>query len=335
MSQQERVDQMRVAAVVVAYNREHLLAEVLEALAAQTRTPDTLVVVDNDSTDGSAEVARAALEAWGDAGRLISLNSNTGGAGGFAVGIAAAMIDPEVDWVWVMDDDTVPHPGALEAALNTHRRYRATGDDSLAVMGSRVVWTDGADHAMNTPKPKIGADRAERRRAEAVDAVPIRSISFVSAFLRAARIREVGLPIADYFLWNDDFEYTARMLRGARGLFVPQSVVTHKTRSNGSSDQDPGERFYVEVRNKLWVFRHSHGLKPWERFAYRGATARRWVRTALRSGRRDVLRAAFVRGLRDAYAHPPQLTPQALQNTGVPTDVMRQIVLLCSVERPR
>src|SRR5690606_30675118 len=121
--------------------------------------------------------------------------------------------------------------------------------------------------------------RAERERAAAVDAMEIRSISFVSAFLRAARVREQGLPLADYFLWNDDFEYSARLLRGARGLYVPGSVVTHKTKIRVSSDQDPGPRFYLEVRNKLWVFRCSRALKPWEKALYIAATARRWVRT--------------------------------------------------------
>ncbi|MFC7766217.1 glycosyltransferase [Leucobacter soli] len=125
----------------------------------------------------------------GERARLIRLSENTGGAGGFAVGIAAALADPEVDWIWVMDDDTVPGPEALAGALAAHERYRATGQDDLAVMGSRVVWTDGDDHPMNTPKAKIGATRAERDRAASVDAMAIRSISFVSAFLRAPRVR--------------------------------------------------------------------------------------------------------------------------------------------------
>ncbi len=330
----------RVAAVVVAYNREALLRETLDALAAQTVKPDVLIVVNNASTDGSEAVAERAVDAWGKTARLISLKKNTGGAGGFAVGIAAALthervLKAKLDWVWVMDDDTVPSATALEAALAAHRSYCDSGQDDLAVMGSRVVWIDGSGHAMNTPKPKIGASRHERDRAVAAAAMPIRSISFVSAFLRAPRIREVGLPVADYFLWNDDFEFSARMLRNARGLFVPQSVVTHKTKHSGSSDQDPGERFYVEVRNKLWVFRHSHALKLWERIAYRAASLRRWVRSYLRSSDRATLVAAARRGLRDGYAAPPRSTPLVLASAGVPADVMEVIATLSEQERAR
>ncbi|CAG7617150.1 glycosyltransferase [Leucobacter soli] len=319
---------VRVTAVMVAYNRRELLGEALAGLAAQSRPVDRLIVVDNASDDGSGEFAEESLAAdgpWGERARLIRLSENTGGAGGFAVGIAAALADPEVDWIWVMDDDTVPGPEALAGALAAHERYRATGQDDLAVMGSRVVWTDGDDHPMNTPKAKIGATRAERDRAASVDAMAIRSISFVSAFLRAPRVRELGLPIADYFLWNDDFEYSARLLNGARGLYVPGSVVTHKTKIRGSSDQDPGARFFFEVRNKLWVFRCSRSLKLGEKLLYIGATARRWVRTMRASQDRAQLRDCLRRGWREGWGRAPLPNEQVLAGAGVPDDVMARI----------
>ena len=323
---------MRVTAVLVAYNRRELLQESLAALAQQTRPVDRLVIVDNASTDGAGEAAEALVQEWGGRARLIRLTENTGGAGGFAVGIAAAIAEDGIDWVWVMDDDTVPGPDALAGALDAHERYRATGPDDLAVMGSRVIWTDGEDHPMNTPKAKIRASSAERERAASVGAMEIRSISFVSAFLRASRVRELGLPIADYFLWNDDFEYSARLLRGARGLYVPDSVVTHKTAKRGSSDQDPGARFFFEVRNKLWVFRRSNALYPWEKLLYAAATGRRWFRTFRASQDRAQLKDCLRRGWRDGWRTSPQPTRRVLRDTGVPVDVMVAIDRLAKVD---
>lgn len=319
------MSRQKVAAVVVAYNRSELLREALTALAQQTRRVDKIIVVDNASTDDSAQVAAEMVARIGAGARLIALTKNTGGAGGFAVGIAAAVADEQVDWVWVMDDDTVPSPTALEEALNAHERYKKSGVDNLAVMGSRVLWKDGADHPMNTPKPKIGADRAERKRAKKAACVEIRSISFVSAFLRAERVRGRGLPKAAYFLWNDDFEYSSRLLRGAKGLYVPDSVVTHKTKIRGSSDQDPGERFFFEVRNKLWVFLTSKSLKIWEKIAYTGASLRRWARTCKASSDRNVLRRGFCNGLWEGLFSKPQHTAEVLKNAGVPADVMASI----------
>lgn len=326
------LQRLRVAAVVVSYNRRDLLQETLQALLAQTVRPDAVIVVDNGSTDDAAAVAAHNLEQLGAAGQLIKLQHNTGGAGGFAVGIAAA-INTELegfapDWVWVMDDDTVPHPTALETALHAHREYAATGPDSLAVIGSRVVWTNGQEHPMNTPKQKIGVTSSEVARSEAVGATAIRSISFVSALLRTSRIQEVGLPVAAYFLWNDDFEYSARLLHGAHGIYVPRSVVTHKTKALGSSDHDPGERFRYEVRNKIWLFKHSRALKPWERAAYRAATARRWVRTFKRSSAPVVLARACEQGLKEAYRAAPLPNSMVLQGAGVPQDVATVIAAL-------
>ncbi len=113
---------------------------------------------------------------------------------------------------------------------------------------------------MNTPRRKPGARRAEVRAAERVGAVPVRSASFVSIMCDAAAVRERGLPVADYFLWNDDFEYSTRLIRDRVGLHVPASVVTHKTAKFGATDVDPGERFFFEVRNKVWLFSRSRSL---------------------------------------------------------------------------
>ena len=118
---------------------------------------------------------------------------------------------------------------------------------------------------------------------------PVRSASFVSLACDAAAVRERGLPVADYFLWNDDFEYSTRLVRGGTGLYVPTSVVVHKTRVFGATDADPGERFVLEVRNKLWTFTRSRPLDARDTVLYGGATLRRWGRTIARSQRRDVL----------------------------------------------
>ena len=102
----------RVVAVVVTYNREQLLAQCLDGLAAQDRRPDAVVVIDNASTDASGRVA----DEHPLGADVVHLHRNVGGAGGFAAGIARALVRHDADWVWVMDDDTVPRPGALAAA---------------------------------------------------------------------------------------------------------------------------------------------------------------------------------------------------------------------------
>ncbi|MFP3962605.1 glycosyltransferase [Actinomadura fulvescens] len=298
----------RVLAVVVTFNRRDLLTESLTALRAQTRRPDKIIVVDNDSGDGTAGLVRTAFPDTD----LVCLRRNVGGAGGFAAGIARALADG-ADLVWLLDDDTVPEKGALAALLSAREKAgSAPGGETPALIASRVVWTDGRDHPMNTPRAKPGASKAERDAARAAGGVPIRSASFVSVLVEAAVIRERGLPVADYFLWNDDFEFTTRMLRGRRGLLCDHSVVVHKTKVFGSTDVDPGERFYFEVRNKIWLFTRSSGLSLPERALYAGSTLRRWGRTVAKSEDRRTLRRAAGRGLWAGVRRGPRSTEDVL-----------------------
>lgn len=302
-----------VITVVVTHNRRDLLTEALDAIAAQTRRPDVLIVVDNASTDGTPALVR---ERFPDVD-LVELGTNTGGAGGFAAGIARALDTsvPETGGagghtalIWLMDDDTVPEPGALAALADA--RERAPGNPAL--VASRVLWTDGRDHPMNTPRVKPGASRAELAAAAEAGCRPVRSASFVSVLVDAAAVRERGLPVADYFLWNDDFEFTTRLLRGRTGLYCPASVVVHKTRTFGGTDADPGDRFYYEVRNKLWLFTRSRGLAPAERVLYAGSSVRRWTRTYARSRDRATLRRGLRAGVRDGLRRRPRPTEDVI-----------------------
>lgn len=283
----------RVVAVVVTWNRRDLLTEAIDALRAQTHLPVAIVVVDNASTDGTAELLDSAYAQGSPDLDVVHLRENTGGAGGFTVGVERALAH-HPDLVWLLDDDTVPTPTAAVELVSAWENYPGARP---AVLASRVVWTDGRDHPMNTPRTKPGATAAERSAAATVGAVPVRSASFVSIMCDATTIRERGLPVADYFLWNDDFEYSTRLIRDGVGLSCASSVVVHKTKVFGSTDVDPGERFFFEVRNKLWVFTRSSSLSVAERGLYSASTARRWARTFRGSEDRRTLRRALRRGL--------------------------------------
>lgn len=289
----------RVVAVVVTWNRCELLREAVDALRGQTLTPTAIVVVDNASDDDTAALLESSYGVGLD---VVRLHRNTGGAGGFAVGIEQALTH-EPHLIWLLDDDTVPTATAAEALATAWRDHPG---ERPVLLASRVEWTDGRPHPMNTPRVRPGVSAAAREAAASVGAVPIRSASFVSIMVDAAAVRERGLPIADYFLWNDDFEYSTRLLRDRVGLHVPASVVVHKTRTFGSTDADPGERFFYEVRNKLWLFRHGTGLTPAEKLLYGGATLRRWRRTWQGSSDRETLRRAAARGLRAGLGRPRQ-----------------------------
>ena len=237
-----------VCAIVVTYERRELLVRCLDALREQRRPPDRVLVVDNRSSDGTPDLVRERYAEFD----LLELPENVGGAGGFVAGIERAM-DLGHDWMWLMDDDTVPEAEALEELLVADSAVDGT-DSRPLVLASRVVWTDGRDHPMNKPWPKQ-VERDAVIRSATLGLMPLRSASFVSLLVRREAVERHGLPHAHYFIWNDDVEFTARVLRTETGYWVPRSVSRHLTAAFYKPSSSSGERFYYEVRNKLWMIK--------------------------------------------------------------------------------
>ena len=284
-----------VCAVVVTCNRRALLEECLDRLEGQSRPVDSVLVVDNASTDGTRELL---AERSGNGVEALHLPVNRGGAGGFKLGLAEAY-RRGAEWIWLMDDDTFAEPDCLEALLGALERAPERPD----VMTSAVRWHDAKLHPMNRPWV-----RWNRRPAFAVAAgvglVPIRAATFVSTLVHRRAVARHGLPLAHYFLWLDDIEYTGRLLRYSAGYLVPESVVIHSTDRPYNTLSDTRDRFYYQVRNQLWLLRGS-SFAGLERITY-GMTLFSSIGIYLRE-RRPRSRAFRVvaKGLRDGLGREP------------------------------
>jgi len=237
-----------VWAVVVTHNRRQSLSRCLDAILMQRRPPDRIMVVDNASTDGT----RAMLAERYQQVEVLALTVNEGGAGGFHRGLAQAHAGG-AEWLWLMDDDTVPESGALEELLKAVAGFAAASEPSVFV--STPLWRDGSVHPLNFPT-------LERRRPERVIAaatrglMPVRAATFVSLLIHRRVIDRFGLPPKHYFLWGDDVEYTSRIVLGGEDAYlVPASVVLHDTEFPHSFTAAEPSRFYYHVRNTLLTAR--------------------------------------------------------------------------------
>lgn len=238
-----------VAAVVVTYNRLSLLKQCVDCLRAQTAICEILIV-NNASTDGTEEWLAAQTG-------LLSRNtgSNLGGAGGFNCGMRWAVEDG-FDYVWVMDDDTLPKPDALEKLLEADEILQ--GD--YGWLSSVALWTDGSECKMNRQKLKKSYyDYSPLLKYGLVQA---EQATFVSLFLRRETILRVGLPIKEFFIWGDDIEFTRRIAvrEGTPCFLAGGSQVVHATKNNEGSNialDDPERigRYFYAFRNEAYLYR--------------------------------------------------------------------------------
>lgn len=236
-------------AVVVTHNRKALLRECIAALLVQSKALTHIVVVDNASTDGTQEMLRNEFPQV----EILALTANAGGAGGFHIGLKWAY-DRGHDWLWLLDDDTIAQPSALEQLFDAYSRFEDGKRPRLLV--SKVVWTDGSLHTMNQPLPKF-SDLEKLSLSVEHATLSIRSTTFVSCLIRRDLVARYGFPVADYFIWGDDTEFTARVLRENFGVLVPSSVVVHKTLKKHTALDAAPERYAYHVRNTVWMLRHS------------------------------------------------------------------------------
>jgi len=290
----------KVCVVLVTHNRLALLRESLNALARSTVPIDQITVINNRSTDGTAQ----ALAADFPHVQVVHTTSNVGSAGGYFLGIRAAH-QQGFDWIWTLDDDSIAEPDALDQMLAARGKFPESVRPGL--LASRVVWTDGTLHPMNIQKPKL-YNPEQQFLAAACGTMSIRFTSFVSMLIHRSLIDRYGLPIAGYFLWNDDVEYSARILRNELGVLVPPSVVCHKTALKHVPATSSAEKFFFEVRNKLWIIRLSNAFSRDEKWwMFKSLVRRTWGHLCDNHFRIAVVRAV-LKGVADGMTHRPAPT---------------------------
>lgn len=295
----------KIAAVVVTYNRKDLLLECLSCLQNQNfsdasqacETSLDILVIDNASTDGTSK----ALKPLANTKQILYFNtgSNLGGAGGFNYGMRKA-VELGYDYVWVMDDDCMPHEDTLLGFLNADTEL----DGEYGYLSSVCRWIDGSICTMNTQRHPLTKNITDF----SPDIQPATLASFVSLFVPARIIKELGLPIKDFFIWSDDWEFTRRISRKFPCYLVGKSVVTHKSKSNGVGNialdsEEKISRYKLAYRNDV-VFYRREGVKGYGYILVRGLYHTLLVLTKAKSKKGERLKTIIQGNLEGLKFHP-------------------------------
>lgn len=244
----------KTAAIVVTYNRIHMLRQCIQHIQQQS-VPCDIVVIDNASTDGTAVYIQ---QIQNNSIRYYNTGENLGGAGGFNYGIRKA-VELGYEYLWIMDDDCLPEVHALSFLLRADGALRG----NYGWLSSKCYWTDGTLCPMNiqrkTPYKEI--------KDFSQEFIPAQMASFVSLFLKAETVRKYGLPIKEFFIWTDDWEYTRRISRALPCYVVNSSQVVHAMQNNtvvsianDSIERLPRYRYFY--RNDVYLYRRE-GIRGW------------------------------------------------------------------------
>ncbi len=252
----DNIENKKVTAVIVTYNRKELLKECIEALLNQDYKNCNVLVIDNNSSDGTHEF----ISEYIDGEKVIYENTgeNLGGAGGFNYGIKKAY-ELGCDYIWIMDDDCIVHKDSLTEFLNADKSL----DGEYGFLSSKVLWKDDNICKMNVQRKTVFRTVKDFE----TNLVPIAMASFVSLFVKASIVKEMGLPIKEFFIWTDDWEYTRRISLKYKCYLVNKSVVTHKSKNNSGADivndtPDRIGRYKYVYRNDVYLYCRE-GFKGW------------------------------------------------------------------------
>lgn len=251
----------RITAVVVTRDRKEVLGQCIERLLMQTAVCDILIV-DNASTDGTSEYLKKFIKENKKNNQIRVLRSarNLGGAGGFNLGVRKA-VECGYEYIWLMDDDTLPRPDALGKLLDASEYL----EGNYGFLSSVVLWTDGKGCKMN--RQKLKKTYYDHAGLLAQSLIPVEQATFVSLFLKTSTVKKAGLPVKEFFIWGDDLEYTRRLaVRMQMPCYlVGKSQVVHAMRTNNGSCiatdvPERIDRYRYAYRNENFAYRYE-GIK--------------------------------------------------------------------------
>lgn len=241
---------LTVAAVVVTRNRPALLKRCLAAIDGQTYPTKHLVVVDNASDQPTRDLLAAEVARRDTAFHMIRSEENTGGAGGFHIGMRASLSLP-CTHLWLMDDDCEPDRKALEELVAA---MSIVGED--AVLGGNVFDIGGECINVQPVAQRLGANGLTQYPLHLADGLcEMAGLTFVSFLVPVKLVWKVGLPLKEFFIWGDDHEYSLRLRHVTRIYQVGKSKVTH-LKYGDASFSIINESDYNKIWQYRWVYRN-------------------------------------------------------------------------------
>ena len=242
---------MNIIAVVVTYNRIELLKRTVHCLQ-QNKPLSSIVVVNNGSTDGTAEWLKA------QPGLTVINQENVGGSGGFYAGIQYAY-QAGADWIWCMDDDVFPRADCLDQLLPYANRENVGILSPRRLQEGKLFTHEFQGYNLTNPFASMYCGKLSKQMVTAP--VEIQGAAFEGPFIKREVVEKIGLPNKELFIFCDDTDYCLRTVQaGYKIVYVPTALMDkEKFFSNDSwserNKKKKWKRFY-QIRNSTYLNHH-------------------------------------------------------------------------------
>lgn len=276
--------------VTVTYGeRFDFLKSVVES--AFTNGVLKILIVSNNAETKSLERIRALESESKGSIDVIYLPENRGSAGGYKAGLEKAVNYSDCEFIWLLDDDNQPTPNALNELLKHYKELSSTFQPHqlglLSIRQDREQLQRAAKivdaykifprtssflgfHVLDLPRKILKALRLKRPDKilqSPKSAVEIPFGPYGGLFFHKTLLQEIGYPDERFFVYADDTEFTFRLTKKGKKLFlIPSSTIqdiddSWHIKVKGSHFEqlllgDSDFRIYFSVRNQAYVDRY-------------------------------------------------------------------------------
>ena len=240
----------KVAVNVVTYNRLEYLKEIINSLRIQSKKLDTILVINNSSTDGTKEW----LENQPDL-KVIE-QENSGSSGGQYTGIKT-LYEEGFDWIWTMDDDVVPEKDCLEKLMEIANekiirvplRYTPSG---------KPFFNDVISYNLTNPFKKFWKQilSEDYLKDKYID---VEGITFEGPLFHRTVVDKFGLPEKNFFIYGDDTDYFLRYKKSDFKLVLCRDArLNRKLEAPDYKDVLPWKKYYTTRNQTAIVVKHGN-----------------------------------------------------------------------------
>ncbi len=281
-----------VSAIVVSYNVRDLLLDSVRAFYSSSDLPVEAIVVDNASTDGSADAVQAEFPQ----AKVIRMPTNVG----FGKANNAGLQQAEGRFILLLNPDVTVLAGCVgkladfllvrpDVGAVGPRLTRPAGDLDLAARRGFPTPSTAFYRLTGLARLFPRSKRFNRYNMGYLSAAEVHEMDSGTAaclMIRRTALDRVGFFDPDYFMFGEDIDLCYRLkLGGWKVYYIPSATAVHV---KGASTRQATNRMLYEFHRAMWTFHYKHYAEDMPAFANGLVWASIWARWATLAARASI-----------------------------------------------